>query len=83
MRIEIIINDETIKQDVLHELDEMEFAEEAMFPSEEAKNELAEEITDTIITRCENDADYLPTWTAVWEAVHDAVREHEYETEEE
>ena len=79
MRIEIIINDETIKQDVLHELDEMEFAEEAEFPTDEAKQELAEEITDTIITRCENDSDYLPTWINVWDAVHEAVLEHEYD----
>ena len=79
MRIEITINDETIMNDVCEELDEMEFAEEAMFPSEEAKKELAEEITDTIITRCEYDANYLPTWQIVWDAVHDAVREHEYD----
>lgn len=78
-RVCITINDDTIRNDVCYELDEMEFAEEAIFPSEEAKKELVEEITDTIIDRCLSDANYLPTWQIVWDAVHDAVREHEYD----
>ena len=78
MRISIIINDQTIMEDILFELENMETSDEIRFPDDDAKQEFADEIADTIITQCENDADFLPTWSEIWNAVHDAAQDSEY-----
>lgn len=78
MRVKIEINDETIAEDIRFEMQNLlECGKLDVMTSKEI-DELADECLDTILTRCEFDADYFPTWEEIRGTVHNAAAEHGY-----
>lgn len=78
MRINIAINDKTILDDIQYHIDNMIEDEEIAFPDDKARNDFEEECLDSILTTCEYDADYLPTWSEIMNSVHDKADDYGY-----
>lgn len=78
MRINIAINDKTILDDIQYHIDNMIEDEEIAFPDAKARNDFEVECLDSILTTCEYDADYLPTWSEIMNKVHDKADDYGY-----
>ena len=65
MRIDIRINDETIKADVKEAVAMDEDNEYIKFPDATAKKEFIEEVVESIITKIEIYDEYFPSWKNV------------------
>lgn len=61
-QISITINDQTIMEDILHVIEDMEEGEEITFQTDKERKEFADDCFDDIASRCECYADYFPTW---------------------
>lgn len=70
MRIEIIINDETIMGNIQYEIDNMLEDEEISFEDEQERQEFADDCLDEIVSKTECRPEYYPTWEAILETVH-------------
>lgn len=70
MRINIVINDQTIMEDILGELESMEEDKEITFNGKQEREEFASDIFDEIASKMECYADYFPTWENIWNTVH-------------
>lgn len=62
MRIDIVINDDTIRANVADAVQFAEWDNFIGFPSDEARGEFIREVTDDIISKYEAYADYKPNY---------------------
>ena len=69
MRINIVINDQTIMEDIMTAIADMERDEEITFQTDNERNEFANDCLDEIASRIECWDDYFPTFERVWDAV--------------
>lgn len=69
MRINIIINDQTIMDDIMTVIEDMEHDEEIAFKDENERSEFANDCLDEIASKIECYDDYFPTFERVWDAV--------------
>ena len=69
MRINIVINDQTIMEDLMTAIAGMERDEEITFQTDNERNEFANDCLDEIASRIECWDDYFPTFERVWDAV--------------
>lgn len=85
MRINIVINDQTIMEDIRLAIENLLEDNDIRFPSADAREEFEQECFDEIADTHENnsawDSSYLPTWDMIQTKVQDAMYEHEYNTE--
>jgi len=70
MRIEIIINDKTIMDNIQYEIDNMLEDEEISFEDEQERQEFADDCFDEIASKVECRPEYYPTWENICETVH-------------
>ena len=70
MRIEIIINDQTIMEDIQQEIDNMEEDNEISFKDEQERNEFADDCFEEIAQAYEWRESWMPTWENIWNIVH-------------
>ena len=70
MRINIVINDQTIMEDILFELESMEEDKEISFKDRQEREEFASDIFDEIASKVECYENYFPTWENIWNTVH-------------
>lgn len=77
MRINIVINDQTIMDDIMTVIEDMEQNEEITFQTDKERKEFADDCFDEIASKCEYYAEYFPTWEKTWETVHNMAEERE------
>lgn len=69
MRINIVINDQTIMEDIMTVIADMERDEEISFQTDNERKEFADDCLDEIASKIECWEDYFPTFERVWDAV--------------
>ena len=70
MRINIVINDQTIMDDILCVIEDMENDEEITFKDDQERQAFADECFDDIASKTECYSDYYPTWENICSTVH-------------
>ena len=70
MRINIVINDQTIMDDIMTVIADMERDEEITFQTDNERKEFADDCLDEIASKIECWEDYFPTWENIWNTVH-------------
>ena len=75
MRINITINDETIMEDILYELENMEEDKEISFKDKQEREEFVNNIFEEIASKVERYTNYFPNWENIWNTVHRMAEE--------
>ena len=70
MRINIVINDQTVMEDILLVIEDMEQNEEITFQTDKERKEFADDCFDEIASKCECYSEYSPTWESTRETVY-------------
>ena len=77
-QISITINDDTIMDDIQYEIDCLIEDKEISFPSDEAREEFADDCLDEIVSKYESYPTYIPDWESILDTVQSMAQDNGY-----